>query len=585
MKELNFSLDPMENLIDKVKKILLQNPEIHNFTLIGDKTIEVDNSEFNFEIYCRYIDSKYQDDDDELEFLVNDVTRTRLIEKHHVEMKYKTLFLSKIAHEFKNPLICIVELINQLHENIIKTSKNKMIQSDCDNLNNSMITKSLTQIKSMSNFLLVLVKDLNYFSEIHIGKNVKFEKNDVNLRELLEFSRDITESLLKKTSKQGGVTVSFYKSEDLPEIVVTDEWRLKQVIVNLLSNAVKFTYFGEISFKISYTKIEDKPFVEFRVTDTGAGIKDEQIASLFEPLSRGQFKNNELGSGLGLSIVKEIVLKLGGKINVSSQFGQGTCFWFDIPFEPANENLNIIEEISESNLNNSLQSFDQSKNELIETRLFNMNFSLDRRNSIVKKVFHCHNFSEATKSIKYGEIENFVNVNEEQSDHNVLSKNKTLRPSSQIIIKEEDQPKPFEYSHLKNCINIIVTDDEIFTRQSSVRVLKSIASEMNININIIEAQDGVETIFIFYKCISQGVRIAMIVSDENMNFMNGTKTYDVLSEILEKKNLNKINFNLLTALDNNAFDIKYRSQEDFNIVSKPLTRDMARTILSERLKF
>ncbi len=583
MREINFSLVPVDNLLDKVKKILLQNPEIHNFTLLGDKIIEVDNSEFNFEIYCRYNQSKYQDDDDELEFLVNDVTRTRLIEKHHVEMKYKTLFLSKIAHEFKNPLICIVELINQLHENITKTSKNKMAFSDTDNLNNSMIGKSLTQIKSMSNFLLVLVKDLNYFSEIHIGKNVKFEKNDVNLTELLDFSRDITESLLKKTNKQGGVTVFFNKSEDMPEKLVTDEWRLKQVIVNLLSNAVKFTYFGEISFKISYIKIEDKNFVEFRVTDTGAGIKDEQLTSLFEPLSRGQFKNNELGSGLGLSIVKEIVIKLGGKINVSSQFGQGTCFWFDIPFEPSNDNLNIIEEISESNLNNSLQSFDQSKNELIETRLFNMNFSLDRRNSIVKKVFHTHNFSEATKSIRYGEIEHFVN--EDQFEPNSLSKIKTLRPSSQIIIKEEEQPLPYEYSHLKNCINIIVTDDEIFTRQSSVRVLKSIASEMKININIIEAQDGVETIFIFYKCISQGVRISLIVSDENMNFMNGTKTYDVLCEILEKKNLNKINFNLLTALDNNAFENKYRSQEDFNIVSKPLTRDIARTILSERLKF
>ncbi len=99
-----------ENFLNIFVKHISNFPENNNFILIGYKTIEIEETEINFEIYCRY---KKTDEENELEILFNDITRIKMNEKQNAEFKYKSLFLSKVAHEFKNPLICITELINQ----------------------------------------------------------------------------------------------------------------------------------------------------------------------------------------------------------------------------------------------------------------------------------------------------------------------------------------------------------------------------------------------------------------------------------------------------------------------------------------
>src|SRR5690606_13375170 len=94
-------------IIDKFRKCLSKVSGTDNFIFIGDAAIEVEDCEFSFEIFCR---SNSKGDSSELDLLFNDVTRSKLIEKQNAEFQYKTLFLSKVAHEFKNPLICISEL-------------------------------------------------------------------------------------------------------------------------------------------------------------------------------------------------------------------------------------------------------------------------------------------------------------------------------------------------------------------------------------------------------------------------------------------------------------------------------------------
>jgi signal transduction histidine kinase len=308
-------------------KCIRDIPGINNFVLIGDKKIEMDDTENHYEIYCRYIPS--QTTGDELDFLLNDVTRTKLNEKHNAEFKYKTLFLSKVAHEFKNPLICITELIHQLSENL--------------RLNNEAI-KTISQIKSMSNFLLVLVKDLNYFSETQIGKNIVFENKEVDLDELLNFCREITDSLILKSNKTNSVKFKITKKET-PLKFIVDEWRLKQVLLNLLSNAVKFTNYGEINLDVLLEKNCDslgKQSIKFCVSDTGVGIKEENFDNLFGPFSKGNNKDNDLGSGLGLSIASEISGKIGEKLQFSSTYEKGTCFWFSIPYSLPRSMSNFV---------------------------------------------------------------------------------------------------------------------------------------------------------------------------------------------------------------------------------------------------
>jgi hypothetical protein len=130
-------------------------------------------------------------------------------------------------------------------------------------------------------------------------------------------------------------------------------------------------------------------------------------------------------------------------------------------------------------------------------------------------------------------------------------------------------------------LNIIIADDEILTRRSAIRILKNCAMEIGIKLNIIEAEDGIETIFIIYRAWSVGINISMIISDENMIFLNGVKCSQILYETSEKKKKIITPFYLLTAYEDEY--LKASANGTIKIViSKPLTKDMAIKILKSK---
>lgn len=126
--------------------------------------------------------------------------------------------------------------------------------------------------------------------------------------------------------------------------------------------------------------------------------------------------------------------------------------------------------------------------------------------------------------------------------------------------------------------NIIVVDDEILTRLSTIRTLKIIFKTLNLNVNIIEAEDGIETIFYVYKSCCNGYKISLILSDENMNFMNGIRSSAIIKEILNKKKMGEIPFYLVTAYDSSVID-KSESCNVTKILEKPLNSKIASKIL------
>lgn len=366
MTEFLFRLKESNNIIDKnLYEIFIasisQIPDIQNFKLIGDITLETEETDVSFEIHCRYMYSTTEMHG-ELEILFNDVTRTKLKEKQNAEFKYKSLFLSKVAHEFKNPLICIAELIDQSQEEIH---------------DNSVLKSTLGQVKSLSDFLLVLVKDLNHFSEYQMGQNSVSVEKETDLSELLDFCKNITNSLLLKSGKQNSINfeidIEQADQEFIPKIIITDEWRLKQVLINLLSNSVKFSMTGTITLQISVSsgKLEDKKLI-FSVKDMGLGMKEDFLKNLFKPFNKGNFKNNELGSGLGLSIVKDIVSKLGSELNFTSQFNKGSKFWFSIPLKKGMSDLPL-----------NRQEFDKTNDQSLQTRVLNDYVLVKDRNEFI----------------------------------------------------------------------------------------------------------------------------------------------------------------------------------------------------------
>jgi hypothetical protein len=116
------------------------------------------------------------------------------------------------------------------------------------------------------------------------------------------------------------------------------------------------------------------------------------------------------------------------------------------------------------------------------------------------------------------------------------------------------------------------------TRQSAIRILKACATELNLKINIIESEDGIETIFIAFKAMSIGLEIKMIISDENMIFLNGTKSSQILYDLAQKQRKDFIPFYLLTAYENE--DLKSNLSKTIkNVISKPLNKYLARKLL------
>jgi nitrogen-specific signal transduction histidine kinase len=305
---------------------------------------------FNLEVFGRCYSSSHNVIDRN-DFIFNDITRSKLIEQKNAEFKYKTLFLSKVAHEFKNPLLCISELVDQVNDTV---GSNKTINNDGET-----ISTILKQIKAISSYLIILVKDMDFFSQKNTKMTIekKIEVDKVNLSDIINFCNDITLALIKKSQKDNSIKFQVIKGENLPKYIATDEIKLKQVLINLLSNAVKYTAHDSISLTITL----EGNNLKFKIDDTGKGISDSQKITLFIPFANEFDKLNKTSSGLGLSIVKELVEILGSKIEFISSQNKGSSFWFTLRL---NNN-----ELNSSNISDKTIPGTHFNEEPIETRL------------------------------------------------------------------------------------------------------------------------------------------------------------------------------------------------------------------------
>lgn len=173
----------------------------------------------------------------------------------------------------------------------------------------------------MWNYLIVFTKNFDYISQTQIKKDIKIEVSETNLYNILNFCRDISYSLLLKFGKEKSVNLNFSKDENVPTFLNTDEMKLKQILINLISNAIKFTHSG---FSIVNISIENV-FLKFDVKDFGIGIKYENQKSIFQPYCKN-LEGNQIGTGLGLLVVKDLTYNLGGNLQFTSEYGKGSIF-------------------------------------------------------------------------------------------------------------------------------------------------------------------------------------------------------------------------------------------------------------------
>lgn len=229
--------------------------------------------------------------------------------------KAKSAFLANMSHEIRTPINAILGM----DEMIMRESREKQVVEYAEN------------IESAGRTLLSIINDILDISKIEEGR-MEIIPVDYDLTSVIN---DLV-NMIQVRADDKGLALRLDVNGDIPKLLHGDEIRIKQIISNILTNAVKYTEKGSVTLKMDYEKLDEaKIALKVKVSDTGIGIKEEDLPKLFEQFERIEESRNRNieGTGLGLNITKQLLTMMGSKLEVESEYGKGSVFSFTLEQE------------------------------------------------------------------------------------------------------------------------------------------------------------------------------------------------------------------------------------------------------------